>query len=87
MYFVKTNRTSSASNTDKASSATATAARSATSNGKDSTYWAKGTGFGFGSTVSSWDIEKAMKQKKREEKDMVIILQVITLNTYILVFF
>ena len=42
----------------------------------DATYWAKGTGFGTGSIVSNWDIEKAMKQKKKEEEDMVIIFQV-----------
>lgn len=75
-YLFLNNRTSSTSNNaDKGASATTTSVQLAAS-GKDSTYWAKGTGFGFGSTVSSWDIEKAMKQKKREEKDMVIILQV-----------
>uniref|UniRef100_A0A7M5TZX2 UBC core domain-containing protein n=2 Tax=Clytia hemisphaerica TaxID=252671 RepID=A0A7M5TZX2_9CNID len=47
-------------------------------NESGSNYWAKGTGFGTGSTNSSWDIEKAMKQKKHEEEEMVIILQVLT---------
>ena len=39
-------------------------------------YWAKGTGFGTGSTISSWDIEKAMKEKKKEEEQIVVIFQV-----------
>ena len=61
---------------DKGATASSYAPHNGSSGKNDSTYWAKGTGFGFGSTVSSWDIEKAMKQKKREEKDMVVILQV-----------
>lgn len=52
-------------------------------NTADQTYWAKGTGFGTGSTVSNWDIDKAMKRKKKEEEDIVIIFQVIIISIFL----
>ena len=45
-------------------------------NGTKQNYWAKGTGFGTGSTASSWNIEKAMSDKIKEEEELVIIFQV-----------
>ena len=44
--------------------------------GAKQNYWAKGTGFGTGSTASSWNIEKAMSDKIKEEEELVIIFQV-----------
>ncbi|XP_065681736.1 uncharacterized protein LOC100214758 isoform X1 [Hydra vulgaris] len=40
-------------------------------------YWAKGTGFGTGSTTSNWDIKKAISEKKKKEKQLVVIFQVL----------
>ena len=34
----------------------------------DRHYWAKGTGFGTGSTTSNWDINATLAKKKVEEK-------------------
>lgn len=39
-------------------------------------YWAKGTGFGTGSTSSGWDIEQALVKQKNEEEHITSILQV-----------
>ena len=39
-------------------------------------YWAKGTGFGTGSTLSSWDAEQALLRQKSEEEHVTCILQV-----------
>ncbi len=36
--------------------------------GTDRHYWAKGTGFGTGSTVSTWNMESMLAKKKEEEK-------------------
>jgi len=44
-------------------------------------YWAKGTGFGTGSTASNWSIEKAYKEKKKEEELLVIVFK--TLSAFI----
>lgn len=41
-------------------------------------YWAKGTGFGTGSTTSSWDAEQAMLRQKGEEEHVACLLQVCT---------
>ncbi|XP_035825485.1 baculoviral IAP repeat-containing protein 6 [Aplysia californica] len=40
-------------------------------------YWAKGTGFGTGSTTSSWDAEQAMLKQKGEEEHVACLLQVL----------
>ncbi|KAK6180714.1 hypothetical protein SNE40_008714 [Patella caerulea] len=59
----------------------------ATSNGlnptqeKTQNYWAKGTGFGTGSTTSSWDAEQALLRQKSEEEHVTCLLQV--LGSYI----
>ena len=39
-------------------------------------YWAKGTGFGTGSTTSSWDAEQALLRQKGEEEHVACLLQV-----------
>ncbi|XP_064603703.1 baculoviral IAP repeat-containing protein 6-like isoform X3 [Liolophura sinensis] len=44
-------------------------------------YWAKGTGFGTGSTTSSWDAEQALLRQKSEEEHVTCLLQV--LGSYI----
>uniref|UniRef100_A0A2C9JJC5 Dual E2 ubiquitin-conjugating enzyme/E3 ubiquitin-protein ligase BIRC6 n=1 Tax=Biomphalaria glabrata TaxID=6526 RepID=A0A2C9JJC5_BIOGL len=40
-------------------------------------YWAKGTGFGTGSTTSSWDAEQALLRQKGEEEHVACLLQVL----------
>lgn len=35
---------------------------------EDGRYWAKGTGFGTGSTTSNWDIDATFAKKKTQEK-------------------
>uniref|UniRef100_A0A1I8IEM6 UBIQUITIN_CONJUGAT_2 domain-containing protein n=1 Tax=Macrostomum lignano TaxID=282301 RepID=A0A1I8IEM6_9PLAT len=40
-------------------------------------YWAKGTGFGTGSTTSSWDAEQALNRQRTEEELTEANLQVI----------
>lgn len=44
-------------------------------------YWAKGTGFGTGSTQQSWDVEQALLRQKSEEEHVTVLLQV-TFNTH-----
>ena len=39
-------------------------------------YWAKGTGFGTGSTSSGWDVEQAMLKQRAEEEHVTCLLQV-----------
>ncbi|CAH1791767.1 unnamed protein product [Owenia fusiformis] len=39
-------------------------------------YWAKGTGFGTGSTSSSWDAEQALLRQRSEEEHVTCLLQV-----------
>lgn len=43
---------------------------------KSQQYWAKGTGFGTGSTTSSWDAEQALMRQKSEEEHVACLLQV-----------
>lgn len=43
---------------------------------KNSNYWAKGTGFGTGSTIQQWDAEKTMMQQRMEEDHVECILEV-----------
>ena len=47
------------------------------SDDKSHIYWAKGTGFGTGSTAQSWDIELAMQKKKQEEENVTCLLSVL----------
>ncbi|GAB1609836.1 baculoviral IAP repeat-containing protein 6-like isoform X2 [Argonauta hians] len=44
---------------------------------KSQQYWAKGTGFGTGSTTSSWDAEQSLLRQKSEEEHVTCLLQVI----------
>ena len=43
----------------------------------DSHYWAKGTGFGTGSTTSNWDIEATLAKKKLEEKYIALCFTIL----------
>ncbi|XP_077994932.1 dual E2 ubiquitin-conjugating enzyme/E3 ubiquitin-protein ligase BIRC6-like isoform X2 [Glandiceps talaboti] len=44
---------------------------------KSQNYWAKGTGFGTGSTTSGWDVEQALNKQKAEEEHVTCLLQVL----------
>lgn len=48
----------------------------ATSDDKGHMYWAKGTGFGTGSTQQSWNVEQALLRQKSEEEHVTVLLQV-----------
>ncbi|XP_068618996.1 baculoviral IAP repeat-containing protein 6 isoform X2 [Battus philenor] len=56
---------------------------SQTSNGsgkpeeKSQLYWAKGTGFGTGSTQQSWNVEQALVRQRVEEEHVTVLLQVL----------
>ncbi|XP_067616443.1 baculoviral IAP repeat-containing protein 6 isoform X2 [Eurosta solidaginis] len=52
-----------------------------TSDDKSHMYWAKGTGFGTGSTTQSWNVEQALLRQKSEEEHVTVLLQV--LSSYI----
>lgn len=41
-------------------------------------YWAKGTGFGTGSTAQSWDVETAIQKKKTEEENVTCLLHLMS---------
>ena len=47
-------------------------------------YWAKGTGFGTGSTTSDWDAEKALVRQRTEEDHLACLLQVLHLSLSLL---
>jgi baculoviral IAP repeat-containing protein 6 len=40
-------------------------------------YWAKGTGFGTGSTQQSWNVEQALLKQRSEEEHVTVLLQVL----------
>ncbi|XP_057657017.1 baculoviral IAP repeat-containing protein 6 isoform X1 [Diorhabda carinulata] len=44
---------------------------------KSQLYWAKGTGFGTGSTQQSWNVEQALLKQKSEEEHVTVLLQVL----------
>lgn len=46
------------------------------SDDKSHVYWAKGTGFGTGSTQQSWNVEQALLKQKNEEEHVTVLLQV-----------
>jgi ubiquitin-protein ligase len=46
---------------------------------KNNLYWAKGTGFGTGSTMQQWDAEKTLVQQKMEEEHVTCILEIISI--------
>lgn len=43
---------------------------------KSQLYWAKGTGFGTGSTQQSWNVEQALVRQRTEEEHVTVLLQV-----------
>ncbi|XP_025829165.1 baculoviral IAP repeat-containing protein 6 [Agrilus planipennis] len=40
-------------------------------------YWAKGTGYGTGSTQQSWNVEQALLKQRSEEEHVTVLLQVL----------
>ncbi|KAG5886808.1 hypothetical protein JTB14_031450 [Gonioctena quinquepunctata] len=40
-------------------------------------YWAKGTGFGTGSTQQSWNVEQALLKQRNEEEHVTVLLEVL----------
>ncbi|XP_015038690.2 baculoviral IAP repeat-containing protein 6 isoform X3 [Drosophila pseudoobscura] len=50
---------------------------SGTSDDKSHMYWAKGTGFGTGSTTQSWNVEQALLRQKSEEEHVTVLLLVL----------
>jgi baculoviral IAP repeat-containing protein 6 len=48
-----------------------------TNDEKSNLYWAKGTGFGTGSTIQQWDAEKTLMQQKMEEEHVTCILEIL----------
>lgn len=51
------------------------------SDDKSHVYWAKGTGFGTGSTTQSWNVEQALLRQKSEEEHVTVLLEI--LSSYI----
>ena len=47
------------------------------SDDKSHLYWAKGTGFGTGSTQQSWNVEQALSRQRSEEEHVVVLLHVL----------
>ncbi len=64
------------SSTSTATTTTTTSTNSKTLDEKGTNYWAKGTGFGTGSTTSSWDAEQALLRQRSEEEHVTCLLQV-----------
>ncbi|KAL4694317.1 hypothetical protein H8959_013582, partial [Pygathrix nigripes] len=48
-----------------------------TSTEEQQLYWAKGTGFGTGSTASGWDVEQALTKQRLEEEHVTCLLQLL----------
>ncbi|XP_065205960.1 baculoviral IAP repeat-containing protein 6-like isoform X3 [Planococcus citri] len=44
---------------------------------KSHQYWAKGTGFGTGSTTQSWNVEQALCRQRFEEEHVTVFLQIL----------
>ncbi|XP_071454170.1 dual E2 ubiquitin-conjugating enzyme/E3 ubiquitin-protein ligase BIRC6 [Hetaerina americana] len=49
-----------------------------TSDDKSHLYWAKGTGFGTGSTAQSWNVEQALLRQRSEEEHVTVLLKVLS---------
>jgi baculoviral IAP repeat-containing protein 6 len=47
------------------------------SDDKSHLYWAKGTGFGTGSTQQSWNVEQALMRQRSEEEHVTVLIQVL----------
>ncbi|XP_013170740.1 PREDICTED: baculoviral IAP repeat-containing protein 6 isoform X4 [Papilio xuthus] len=45
---------------------------------KSQLYWAKGTGFGTGSTQQSWNVEQALVRQRVEEEHVTVLLEVLS---------
>ncbi|CAF94074.1 unnamed protein product, partial [Tetraodon nigroviridis] len=54
-----------------------TSSHSGVSSEEQQLYWAKGTGFGTGSTASGWDVEQALIKQRLEEEHVTCLLQVL----------
>lgn len=65
----------------KSAASPVTVEEQAVSDDKSHVYWAKGTGFGTGSTQQSWNVEQALMRQKSEEEHVTVLLQV--LSSYI----
>ncbi|XP_046401534.1 baculoviral IAP repeat-containing protein 6 [Ischnura elegans] len=48
------------------------------SDDKSHLYWAKGTGFGTGSTAQSWNVEQALLRQRSEEEHVTVLLKVLS---------
>jgi baculoviral IAP repeat-containing protein 6 len=72
-------QTSATGNQNCAPTVAATTSNNA--NKGNNLYWAKGTGFGTGSTIQQWDAERTLMQQKMEEEHVTYILQI--LSSYI----
>lgn len=59
-----------------ANAKSATGEELVSSDDKSHVYWAKGTGFGTGSTQQSWNVEQALLKQKSEEEHVTVLLQV-----------
>lgn len=44
---------------------------------KSQLYWAKGTGFGTGSTAQCWNVEQALVRQRSEEEQVTVLLQAV----------
>ncbi|CAB0044915.1 unnamed protein product [Trichogramma brassicae] len=69
---VFTHQTSSIDGSEQRSSQTG-----GRSDDKSHLYWAKGTGFGTGSTQQSWNVEQALNRQRSEEEHVTVLLQVL----------
>ena len=69
------NTNSGNGNTTTTTTTTTTSTKTLDEKGQN--YWAKGTGFGTGSTTSSWDAEQALLRQRSEEEHVTCLLQVL----------
>lgn len=53
---------------------------------KSHQYWAKGTGFGTGSTTQSWNVEQSLCRKRFEEEHVTVFLQVRLVGSFLRVY-
>ncbi|KAI5741460.1 hypothetical protein M8J76_013823 [Diaphorina citri] len=65
-------------NTSNSTSSTATTTAYNKSDDKSHLYWAKGTGFGTGSTTQNWNMEHALSRQRLEEEHVTSLLRVLS---------
>lgn len=53
-------------------------AKASKSDDKSQLYWAKGTGFGTGSTTQCWNVEQALMRQRSEEEHVTVLLQAVS---------